>query len=645
MVSTTPAKLPEYGVATAVPRNSSKLLGLTFLVALSCAASAPAYAFDLFGLFKGNDQEQTVNAADILNPVVYSVSLLSGDPALDEILRASSVLVKEQKTPASGTTGLVTRARIDQKRLLATLYGEAYYGGTVEIQINGQSIDEISLDTNLTGKPTNVVLTVQAGAKFVFAQPRALSSSGSIDLAEFGIVAGSAAKSTLILNAETRLIDKWKSDGYPFARIAKRTIEADHNTNQLDVFIQFEPGNKAAFGDISVTGNSTVNSAFIAEQADILIGQPYSPKQVARATRRLQEVGVFDSVVVSTAEQPSADGSVEVTIEVSERKPRTIGIGVTAGNFEGFGVEGFWKHRNLFGNAESLRAEASIGRIGQGGFNDLDAHTALVFFKPNAIGPATSFEAKTSFDIINSNAFTKTSGKVEVSLSNDLRDDLTVKGGLAAEYAIVDNGIATTNTSFLYMPFALTYDTRDSTLDPTNGWYASLLAEPTFAYPSYATFVKTSFNASTYYSIDQDNRFVLAGKVGAGTIWGTDISNVPTDRRFFAGGSGSIRGYGFQMAGPLTPGGKPQGGLSFMQASIEARYKVTDDIGVVGFLDSGGAFTSNIPGQGGSFYTGYGVGIRYHTPIGPIRADIAFPLNKIAGQPQYGLYLGIGQAF
>lgn len=635
----------KYGVAAAVHNNSFKKLGMACLIAVSCNASTSAHAFDLFGLFKNQDASAAADSVDVANPVNYKASIQSGNAALDELLAPNSVLIKEQATPASGTTGLVTRARIDQKRLLGTLYDQAFYGGTVDILINGQSVDVISLEANLTGQAANVVIMVSSGPKFVFSQPQASSNNGSIDLAPFGITTGASANSSLILNAETKLIKKWNADGFPFARIVERTIEADHSTNQLDVFIQLDTGDRAVFGATSVSGNTDVSTAFITEQADILHGQPYSPELVSRATRRLQEVGVFDSVVVSTAEQPSPDGSVAVNIDVSERKPRTIGIGLTAGNFEGFGVEGFWKHRNLFGNAESLRADASIGRIGQGGVSDLDAHAGLVFVKPNVIGPATSFEAKTSFDIVNSNAFTKQSGKIEASLSNDLRDDLTVKGGLAAEYAVVDNGIATTNTSFLYAPFALTYDTRDSSLNPTNGWYASLLAEPTFAYPSHATFVKTSFNASTYYTVDQDSRFVLAGRLAAGTIFGTDITNVPTDRRFFSGGSGSIRGYGFQMAGPLTSGGKPQGGLSFLEASIEARYKVTDDIGVVGFIDSGGAFTSNIPGQSGSLYTGYGVGIRYHTPIGPIRADIAFPMNKIAGQPQYGLYLGIGQAF
>ncbi len=189
---------------------------------------------------------------------------------------------------------------------------------------------------------------------------------------------------------------------------------------------------------------------------------------------------------------------------------------MTAENFEGFGVEGFWKHRNLFGNAESLRAEASIGRIGQGGFGDLDYHADLLFKKPNAIGPATSFEARATLDVANTNAFNKRSGKISASLSNDLRDDLTVKGGIAAEYAVVDNGVTVSNTAALSAPISLTYDTRNNALNPTGGWFATLSTEPTYVHPSRATFVKTSVEASTYLALDGDERLVLAARAAWG---------------------------------------------------------------------------------------------------------------------------------
>lgn len=622
-----------------------KKTSICLLAVLFGAASAPAHAFDLFGWLKPKQETAENSVVNVADPVFYSVELKSDNGAINEVLRQNSVLIKEIATPASGAVGLVTRARIDQKNLLGALYSEGYYGGTISINIDGRDIDSISLDRDLTGTRPAVSINVKTGPQFLFAQPLIRSPAGDVDLSDVGIVAGEVAKSSKIIEAEKALVNEWRSKGYAFAKVTNRVIEADHNTNRLEVAFSFDPGVMARFGAINVVGNADVKSDFIVEQADILVGRTFDPERLQRATKRLQAVGVFDSVVVTAADAPSADGTVAVTIEVSERKPRTIGVGATAGNHEGLGIEGFWTHRNLFGGAESLRAEASIGRIGQGNINNMDLHAALIFAKPNAFGPSTRFEARVAGDVVNTNAFTKKSGKAEASLSNDLTEDLTIKGGLAAEYAVVDNGTSVTNTAALSAPVSLTYDTRDNTLDPTTGWYATLLAEPTYVLPSHTTFVKTSLSASTYYALDTEQRLVFAARGAAGTIFGTDIANVPTDRRFFAGGSGSIRGYGFQMAGPLSPSGKPLGGMSFAEASLEARYKVTNDIGVVAFVDAGGAFTSSIPGQGGSFYTGYGAGIRYHTPFGPIRADIAFPLNSSPGQPQYGLYLGVGQAF
>ena len=615
----------------------------TATLALFGATSVPARAFDLFGWLS---PKQEVSApVDVQDPVRYSVELNASNPSLEETLRNNSILFKEIATPASGTTGLVTRARIDQKRLITTLYAEAYYGGTIDILINGRPLEQISLDQNLSGTAPKVSIKVATGPLFRFAAPQVKSSAGPIDLSPFGLSQGELAKSPIILSAEEQLVADWNAKGYPFAKVTNRTIEADHNTNLLEVGITFDPGVKANIGVINVAGNKDVNTAFIIEQADIIVGSPYSPDQLERAQKRLQEAGVFDSVVVSTADTPSPDGTVAVSIDVSERKPRTIGVGATAGNIDGLGVEAFWQHRNLFGNGEGIRVEGSVGRIGQGNINNMDFHTSVLYYVPNLLGPGTRFETKASFDVVNTNAFTKRSGKLEAYISNDLRSDLTLKGGLAGEYAVINDGIATTNTSIFSAPVSLTYDTRNNPLNPSSGWHAELLAEPTYVLPNHASFVKASLEASTYYALDQDEKLILAARGALGSIIGTDIANVPADRRFFAGGSGSIRGYGFQMAGPLTAGGKPSGGLSFAEASLEARYQINKDFGVVAFVDSGGAFTSNIPGQGGSIYTGYGAGVRYFTPFGPIRADIAFPLTQIAGQPQYGLYLGVGQAF
>ena len=123
-----------------------------------------------------------------------------------------------------------------------------------------------------------------------------------------------------------------------------------------------------------------------------------------------------------------------------------------------------------------------------------------------------------------------------------------------------------------------------------------------------------------------------------------DTTEIPPDKLFFAGGGGSVRGYGYKSIGVPGPGGIVTGGRYLLEASLEARYKVTNDIGVVGFVDGGYVAADTFPGLD-DLRVGAGIGLRYYTGLGPLRLDAAVPLNKHAGDPDYALYVGIGQAF
>ncbi|WP_156905523.1 autotransporter assembly complex protein TamA [Maritalea myrionectae] len=623
-------------------------VGVSLGAALSLAA-APAFAFDFGQLWPfGGGEARVSNAAEVTpvaGEVRYATQIQVDKAELEQVIADASLLVGDQGEAPEDSVSLLTRAQVDQKRIVAALYGEAHYGAVLTILIDGVPLDQVPLDINLQGKVAQVTIQVDAGSQFVFSAPDVRVNDQPLVVADYGLRAGETAKSDAILSAQNAIMTEWREKGYAFAEVVDRTIEADHSVNQLDVLLRIETGQLAHIGDVRVSGAKDMREDTIIEIADLPRGEIYRPQTIKRATRDLQELGVFNSVVIKRERRADRPDLVDLVIEVSERKPRTIGVGATIGNTDGLGVEGFWVHRNLFGGAEKVRVEGSVNRIGQGGLDKMDFHTALVYFKPNAFGPKTSFEGKISFDIENPKAFTKRGGKIETSLSHQINDDLSVRGGLTGEYAVLTVDGVTTNQSIISAPFELTYDTRDNSLNPTEGFFAVAYAEPTYAIANQAQFIKTSVKASTYYAFDDEAKLVLAGRVAAGSIIGADLADVPVDRRFFAGGAGSIRGYAFQAAGPRTLSGNPSGGLSFLETSVEARYRVTEQIGVVGFVDMGGAFTSSVPGQGGDLYTGVGVGVRYLTPLGPIRADLAIPLKNISGEPNYGLYLGIGQAF
>ncbi len=123
-----------------------------------------------------------------------------------------------------------------------------------------------------------------------------------------------------------------------------------------------------------------------------------------------------------------------------------------------------------------------------------------------------------------------------------------------------------------------------------------------------------------------------------------DIANVAADRRLYAGGAGSVRGYAYQNLGPRDGGGNNTGGRSAFLVSAEARYRLTDQLGVVAFVDAGNAYASTVP-DFGDIKVGVGAGVRYMTAVGPIRFDVAVPLQPRSGDPAVAVYVGLGQAF
>jgi len=159
-------------------------------------------------------------------------------------------------------------------------------------------------------------------------------------------------------------------------------------------------------------------------------------------------------------------------------------------------------------------------------------------------------------------------------------------------------------------------------------------------------FVKASIGSSAYYAIDPDARFVLAGRGRFGTLLGADTQQVPAGKRFYAGGGGSIRGYEFQSVGPLDNENDPLGGRSLLEVSAELRIRVTETIGVVPFIDGGTAFDSALPDFGETLRWAGGLGLRYFTAIGPVRLDVAVPINKRENvDDDFQFYVSLGQAF
>ena len=159
-----------------------------------------------------------------------------------------------------------------------------------------------------------------------------------------------------------------------------------------------------------------------------------------------------------------------------------------------------------------------------------------------------------------------------------------------------------------------------------------------------ATFATLGADASIYRSVAADDRLVLAGRVAVMVLTARDVLDVAAERRIYAGGAGSVRGYGYKNIAPRTPEGEIIGGRSSLVASGEIRYRLTGQFGLVAFADLGNAYSTVLP-QASGLKVGVGIGVRYLTPVGPLRLDVAAPLQRGPGDPAVAVYVGLGQAF
>jgi translocation and assembly module TamA len=612
---------------------------------------APAAAIELFGRKFFEQEDETIVVPDA-QPYTLDLTIAGNDKELTEAVTNASSLAREADRPPPGTAGLLARARGDYGRILAALYAEGHYGGSVTILIEGMPVESLRPDRQLPD-PVPVSVAVDPGPLFRFGAIRVeglpsatitAEDEAALDVEDWELVQGAVARSGAILDAEGRLVEVWRQRGYPKARIASREIVADHLTLTLDVVLVVDPGPIAAFGGVEVLGTERMDPEFVRWMTGIVPGTEYDPDELERARQRLQDIGVFASVAVVEGDTVGPDGLLPITFNLAERKRRLIGGGVSYSTIDGAALEGYWMHRNLLGHGESLRFDASVSRIGAEDLEDFSYGFAATFRRPGVITPNTDMTlvlgAKREFvDTYESRTIGAKAG-----FEHRFSSRLVASSALNVEWSDIEDAFGDNQFLIVSLPSRLDYDARDNKLDPTEGLRGTFDAEPLVDIQGGTVALVARGTISGYLALGADDRLVLAARGSAGTILASDIEDVPATRRFYLGGGGSIRGYEYRSVGPRI-GGEVVGGLSYVEASLELRYRLTQTIGLVPFIDAGAAYEGSIPDFGEEIRIGAGLGIRYYTPLGPIRFDVAVPLNPEDGDPSIAFYVGLGQAF
>jgi translocation and assembly module TamA len=451
-----------------------------------------------------------------------------------------------------------------------------------------------------------------------------------------GVEERTAARSETILEAERRVTARLGEQSYPFPKVVERDVVVDHAERSASVDLVVDPGPAMRFGALAIEGLQRVDPRFVRGYVPWREGDGYNSFLVTHLRRTLAETGVFSSVKVEPAREAAADGVLPIKVVVVEAKRHFVGGGVNYSTAEGPGAKIFWGDRNVFGGGEKLELKARYSRLIYGASAD--------FRRPNVFVHGQDLLLGTAVDVEDTDAYESQRYKISGLLERQVSPILSVSGGVTFERSEIDENDQSNIFNLVGFPLGLRRDTTDNLLDPTKGGRLTLTATP--YYNADASFLSARIRDSLYVPLNSDRSIVVAGWASVGSILGRDTQDIPADKRFYSGGGGSIRGYGYQLVGPLDADNDPIGGRSLIELGAEVRFKITDSIGLSPFIEAGNVYDTVLPKLGRKLLVGAGLGFRYYTPIGPLRLDVGVPLDRRAGvDDAFQVYISLGQAF
>lgn len=635
------------------------------------ALVSPAGAFDFFGLFSLGDEKPPAPSADAL-PYSLDFDVAGDDRKLVQVLKDASTLQSLKGDPPPDADALIRRAELDLPRLNDALWGAGYYNARIVIAVAGA---QLSLQSSQPGASARAIegyraralvpvrVAVDPGPQFARRGINVLDAGTGLPFRPdalpprvIGLKAGDPARSADIVAAQARIIDYFRSQSRPFAKVTRQEPVVVHPALAMDISLSVDPGPRAGIGEITVRGAENVDPAVVRSFIYTDPGDPYSPAALTAMRKSILNVEALSSVRIREGDTLDAYGNLPLFVDITERQPRVIGASVQYSTTDGPSVRAYWAHRNLFGGAERLRLEGNLFYLTEDGgqpdngkdfdWNDLGGRFRASFLKPALWGTRNDFLAEALVERDRTESYTSRLFNGTAGIRHRFSETFSIQGGVEYEKGQASDILGQIDYTLVGLPLSVTYDSTDNTLDPTRGMklLASVTPYPAFLGSSVPMTIAKGI-ASAYWSLDEEARYVLAGRVGLGSIVGADLEDIPANRRFYAGGGGSVRGFGYRSLSP-TFLGEPIGGRSLLEASVEARIKVTDTIGIVPFVDAGTAFESSYPDFDESIRVSAGLGLRYYTSIGPIRLDIATPVRRESGDDRsVAIYVGIGQAF
>lgn len=535
------------------------------------------------------------------------------------------------------------RARDDRDLLDNMLRVYGYYDGEVRnsvARIEGQ--DRVAMTFDITSGPLYTLSAVDlAGLDAVGVDVPAMREA-------FGLKVGDPVNLDRIVSGRLAVLTRLLETGFAFAETGEPDLLIDHDLRSGALTVPVTPGGQYRFGAILTGEDDLFGSRHLLRIARFESGDIFQASEVDDLRRAILATGLVSTVTLTpvAASPPTGaePGTVDIAVATTAAPLRTIAGALGYGTGEGYRAEVSWEHRNFFPPEGLVRARA-VGGTQEQLIN-------LVYRRNNFMTRDRVLTAQVLGSNINRDAFEARTFLVAASIERQTNLIFQKKWtwSLGGELVLSDErdgrarivGGARRTFFIAALPASLTYDGSDDLLDPSKGFRLGGRVSPEYSLQSGSQgYVRIQIDGSYYQPVSE--RIVMAGRVRLGSTIGAGRFDIAPSRRFYAGGGGSVRGYGFQRIGPRDANDDPIGGNGLAEFSLEARVRF-GDFGVVPFFDAGNVYADSVPDLKGLRY-GAGVGVRYYSSFGPLRIDVATPLNRQSGDSRIGVYISLGQAF
>ncbi len=505
----------------------------------------------------------------------------------------------------------------DMEKLRAYYRDLGYLAVSVHSIVEQLSADEIGLEIQITEGP----LTRISRASVI----------GGEDIENaFGQLEGKPLSSDLVNKSVSEAVSGLRNKGYAFVRAEVETTTVGQ---QVELVLKLVPGPVCSVGVVQISGHNAMAENTILRGLTFKPGDQFSEEALQNSQYLLYRAGVFRSVALGLADSAAHDNRVDVALRVSERPFRTLRVGTGYDTDEDLWASGAWTHRNFGGDFRQFKLSGRVsGKNREAVIGLRQAH-----FRGSRnwlnLGGFVQRERQA--------AFVQEEVGGNISLERNLTratDVITQVSGGVVDFSA--------DSAFTEMKVGLLMDTRDDIFDPQSGMLAQFtVRERGRFFRSDSEFLQATAEGRWFRRMPL--RSVLALRVQGGVIFELGkAGSVPNVERFFAGGLNSVRGWGVNELGPKDDQGEPTGGLSRVEMSMEVRTQIFFTLGTAIFVDVG-----NVDAKSGAFNLGslkyaVGAGLRYLSPVGPVRFDVGYRLsddNTVEKRIQY--HISLGQAF